>query len=94
MVTFNFRVVGAVVVSVALTTGCTSLANSSVATDRLKMVSAGYTGCRPDANDISNVIANLDGSGLWNATCKGKVYLCSAVGSGQSESFSCAPEIQ
>ena len=59
------------------------------------MVSAGHTGCMPEDNVISNVVANLDGSGTWNATCKGRVYLCSAVGSvGNSESYSCAPVAQ
>ena len=67
-------------------------ARSGLVTSRLQMVSAGHTGCLPQENDISNVVMNLDGSGTWNATCKGKVYLCSAVGStGGSESFSCAP---
>ena len=81
----------------AIATGCVSLSASSlIVTDRLKMASAGHTGCLPDAIEISNVTANPDGSGLWNASCKGKIYLCSAVatGSAQSESISCAPVAQ
>jgi hypothetical protein len=71
--------------------GCVT-ANSPMVQEHLKMVSAGHTGCMPEENVLSNVVANLDGSGTWNATCKGKVYLCSAVGSvGNSESYSCAP---
>jgi hypothetical protein len=43
-------------------------------------------------SELSNVSLSGDGGGLWNATCKGKVYLCSAAGSvGGSSSFSCAP---
>ena len=68
--------------------GCLS-ANSLTVQEHLKMVSAGHTGCMPEENVISNVKANLDGSGTWNATCKGNNYLCSASG-GNSESYSCA----
>lgn len=73
--------------------GCVPLsANSPIVQDRLKLVSAGHTGCMPDENVLSNVVAHPDGSGTWNATCKGKTYLCTAVASiGNSESFSCAP---
>jgi hypothetical protein len=63
-------------------------------TSRLQLISVGYTGCQQSDNAISNVVANLDGSGLWTATCKGKVYRCSAVSSvGNSESYSCAPAV-
>jgi hypothetical protein len=72
--------------------GCAFIANSPMVVKKLKIVSAGHTGCLPDENEISNVNSSPDGSGTWNATCKGKVYLCSAVASvGNSESFSCAP---
>ena len=75
-----------VLVVVSLTiAGCSSMIEK-----HLKYVSAGHTGCLPDENELSNVNGNLDGSGTWNVTCKGKVYLCSASG-GQSESYSCAP---
>jgi len=93
MTPYRFR---AILVSTMLAGlgGCVS-GNSPMVQERLKMVSAGHTGCMPAENVISNVAANLDGSGTWNATCKGKVYLCSAVGSvGNSESYSCAPAAQ
>ena len=62
---------------------------------RLKLGSAGHTGCLPDDNAISNAALNPDGSGTWNATCKGKIYLCSAVAlRGDSMSISCAPVAQ
>jgi hypothetical protein len=80
-----------------LTAGCTTsqLASSPFVTKHLQLISAGYTGCLPEANEISNVTLNLDGSGMWNATCKAKPYLCTAVGSNSSsESFSCAPAVQ
>lgn len=74
------------------TTGCVAIANSPVVGKQLKFVSAGHTGCLPDENEISNVNLIPDGSGTWNATCLGKVYLCSAAASvGNSESYSCAP---
>ena len=80
------------IVGILGSAGCVSVANSPLVVKQLKMVSAGHTGCLPDENEISIVNIGLDGSGLWNASCKGKVYLCSAVGSvGNSESYSCAP---
>lgn len=84
-----------VLVFVASAAGCIS-ANSPVVQEHLKTVSAGHTGCAPEDNVISNVNAKLDGSGTWNATCKGKTYLCSAVSTvgGHSESYSCAPVAQ
>ena len=74
--------------------GCVAVtADSPLIARQLKIASAGHTGCLPDDNELSNVSLSGDGSGIWNATCKGKVYLCSAVGSAGSyaESFSCAP---
>jgi hypothetical protein len=79
---------------VAGTSGCVSV-NSPIVQDKLKTVSAGYTGCMPEDNVLSNVAAKPDGSGTWNATCKGKTYLCSAVATvNKSESFNCAPVAQ
>ena len=61
----------------------------------LKMVSAGHTGCLPDDNEITHVSPVRDGSGTWNATCKGRTYLCSAFRAvGGSQSYSCAPVAQ
>lgn len=78
------------VTTAAATTGCVS-ANSPIVQQKLKTVSAGYTGCMPDENILSNVAPKADGSGTWNATCKGKTYLCSAVATvNKSESFNCA----
>jgi hypothetical protein len=79
---------------VAGTSGCVSV-NSPIVQEKLKTVSAGYTGCIPEENVLSNVAAKYDGSGTWNATCKGKTYLCSAVATvDKSESFHCAPMAQ
>jgi hypothetical protein len=66
-------------------TACVSL------TDRLKTISAGHTGCAPEQLTISN-IRSAGGGSLWNATCNGKTYLCSAVATGKSDAeYSCAP---
>jgi hypothetical protein len=76
------------------TSGCLT-ANSPIVQEKLKTVSAGYTGCVPEDNALSNVVAKSDGSGTWNATCKGKIYLCSAVATvNKSESFHCTPAAQ
>jgi hypothetical protein len=69
--------------------GCTALSNSPMVIDQLKIRSAGFTGCAVDANAITNVNGNADGSGTWNATCKNKVYLCSQGASG-APTYSCA----
>jgi hypothetical protein len=74
---------------VLLTSGCTALANSPMVINQLKTRSAGFTGCAVDANVITNVNGNADGSGTWNATCQGKVYLCS-IGSSSAPTYSCA----
>jgi hypothetical protein len=73
----------------SLASGCASLANSPMVINQLKIRSAGFTGCAVDANVIANVTGNGDGSGTWNATCQGKVYLCS-IGSSSAPTYSCA----
>jgi hypothetical protein len=75
--------------AVLFISGCTALANSPMVINQLKIRSAGFTGCAVDANVITNVTGNMDGSGTWNATCKDKVYLCSQ-GSSSAPSYSCA----
>jgi hypothetical protein len=57
----------------------------------LQVASAGHTGCMPVDNAISNDGVVTNGQ-IWNATCNGKLYLCSAVTfGGSSASVSCAP---
>ena len=83
-----------VLTAVLFVTGCASLANSPLIINQLKIRSAGYTGCATDENEISNVNPRPDGSGTWNATCKGKVYLCSQGSSGgHAASYSCAAAV-
>lgn len=85
-----------ILASFIVLTGCVSaiqsLANSPAAIRHLQLVSAGHTGCLPEDNQISNINASADGSAIWNASCNGKSFLCSAVGSAGSnaESYSCA----
>jgi hypothetical protein len=94
MTPFTFRSALAASAIAAFLGACTPLSSSvpAVAT-WLQTASAGHTGCLPEANDLSNVKFDLAGNGLWNATCKGRTYLCSAVSSASSnsESISCAP---
>ena len=62
--------------------------------DQLKTISAGHTGCAPEQLTISN-IRTAPGGTLWNATCNGKIYLCSAAPTGKSsDEYSCAPAQQ
>jgi hypothetical protein len=71
--------------------GCTALtlSNSQLVANQLQIRSAGFTGCAVDKNQITDITSNLDGSGTWNATCQGKVYLCSQGSSG-APTYSCA----
>jgi len=68
----------------ALLGGCAS-------TSLMQATSAGYTGCQPQANQISNVKSGLN-TLLWNASCQGKTYLCSEVSDAKGRwQASCAP---
>jgi hypothetical protein len=80
-----------VLLSIVLMVGCTTLtlSDSQIVASQLRIRSAGFTGCSVEANQITNVTTNLDGSGTWNATCKDKVYLCSQGSSG-APTYSCA----
>jgi hypothetical protein len=51
--------------AVLFMSGCTALANSPMVIYQLKVRSAGFTGCAVDANVITNVTGNTDGSGTW-----------------------------
>jgi hypothetical protein len=87
----------AVIPLLAIAAGCTPLSvKSPILVKRMQLISAGHTGCLPDDNEISNVTPAFEGHVIWNATCKGKVYLCTEVSSalGGGESFSCAPAVQ
>lgn len=85
--------------------GCsvTEIANSEWANKNLQTISAGYTGCFPKNNKISfvsseGIISDTWSKGfsknIWMATCKGKIYLCSYVGKGESYSYSCVPSAE
>jgi hypothetical protein len=94
----QFGAVATVLVTLAFIAGCVSLsapAKLSAIESDLQLASAGHTGCLPRDNEISNSSVSLGGTGTWNATCKGRIYLCSAVSSGnQAFEFSCAPAAQ
>jgi hypothetical protein len=70
--------------------GCVSV-NSPMVQERFKDGKRRLYGV-PARGQLSDVVQNHDGSGTWNATCNGEVYLCSSV-SIRSESgpFNCAP---
>jgi hypothetical protein len=66
------------------------LASCVVSPDRLKAMSAGQTGCVPDAIEVSNP-QGVSGGFMWNATCNGRKYLCTTLASGKnSAQSSCA----
>jgi hypothetical protein len=98
MLAVQFRALATVLVTLAFIPGCVSLsapAKLSAIQSDLQLASAGHTGCLPGDNEISNSNVSLSGTGTWNATCKGRIYLCSAVSSGsQAYEYSCAPAAQ
>ena len=77
-----------------LATGCVDQSLRSPAGTKARQgASAGYTGCRSEENEISNFDWKSSPQ-TWNATCKGKIYLCSALYQGGEltpRSMSCAP---
>ena len=83
------------VVTLGIAAGCASVNPNPGDIDVFKRASAGHTGCLPEENEISNVKMDIGGNAVWNATCKGKVYLCTEVNYlFKSESFACAPVAQ
>jgi hypothetical protein len=73
----------------------TTTACQTAIMNQLKTVSAGHTGCTPDQITISNHTGTFSNNETWNATCNGKVYLCSGVVTGKSsEDYSCAPAVK
>ena len=67
------------------------LASCVVSPDRLKAMSAGQTGCVPDAIEVSNPQGGSGGF-MRNATCNGrKCHSCTTLASGKnSAQSSCA----
>jgi hypothetical protein len=95
MIAVQYRAITTVLVTLAAAPSCVSMSTPAklpAIKDELQLASAGHTGCLPSENEISNSNVNASGTGTWNATCKGRVYLCSAVSSGnQALEYSCAP---
>jgi hypothetical protein len=80
------------VIGISLALGATLLGGCA-STSLMQATSAGYTGCQPQANQISNVQSGLN-TLLWNASCQGKTYLCSAVTDANGgRQVSCAPAV-
>jgi hypothetical protein len=75
-------------VAVCMTsTGCVTPA-------QLQSLSAGQTGCVPDAIAVSEP-KPITGGFMWNATCTGKKYLCTVIQSGKNaDQASCAVAAQ
>ena len=60
---------------------------------RFQLMSAGHTGCAPEANVITNIRGTTSAEGwTWNAACKDKTFMCSEALSGGSGS--CAPVVK
>jgi hypothetical protein len=71
-----------------------AVSTSCASPGQLKADSAGQTGCLPDAIEVSSP-QEVTGGYMWNATCSGKKYLCTALSSGtKSSQVSCAPAAQ
>jgi hypothetical protein len=74
---------GAIALSIMSSAGC-------VSPEVLKADSAGQTGCAPAAIQVTKPQGIVNGY-MWNATCSGKKYLCTALNTGtKSSQVSCA----
>ena len=93
MLAVQCRAVATILAALASIPGCVSVPAKLPAIEaELQLASAGHTGCLPGDNEISNSNVSLGGTGTWNATCKGRIFLCSAVSAGiQAYEYSCAP---
>jgi hypothetical protein len=75
---------------IAILVGMVAALAGCITPDQLKAQSAGQTGCAPAAIDVSTP-QGVTGGYMWNATCNGKKYLCTAISSGKnSDQVSCA----
>lgn len=91
----GFAVALCVPAASAVLAGCVDMnavAASPDMTNRFQHVSAGYTGCYPADNVISH--QDMAWGGTWQATCKGKTYLCTSSAVNGGGSMSCAPLAQ
>jgi hypothetical protein len=81
--------------SLFMSAGCVPVnVNAPDIQNQLKTISAGHTGCPPEENALSDV-ADRGNTVTWNASCRGKVYLCSGVSDASSaRTYSCAPVAQ
>jgi hypothetical protein len=98
MFAMHLRSTAGILITLAAIPGCVSATapvKSPTMERQLQLASAGHTGCLPADNAISNSNVSMSGTGTWNATCKDRIYLCSAVSSGnQAYEYSCAPVAQ
>ena len=98
MLSVKFRAVVTLVITLAFASGCISGNAPAKLPDimsDLQLASAGHTGCPPGENEITNSDVKVNGTGTWNATCKGRTYLCAAVSSGNlTYEYSCAQVAQ
>ncbi len=94
MNTYDSRVtvLASTLLAVVVTACAPVSGNSPDVINKLKRVSADYTGCPADDNQISNVVMQPGNSGTWTATCKSNVFNCDAYGvPGGHDSFTCRP---
>jgi hypothetical protein len=68
-----------------------ALGGCASATEQAQLMSAGYTGCMPTENRISNLEVKPHEM-AWSATCQSQRYLCTSVKTGKDASSThCAP---
>jgi hypothetical protein len=91
-----FSVRSALLCLAAVGAGCVPLRPETPGVQKkLQFVSAGFTGCMPEDNAITNIDPHPVGEFTWNATCNTSAYLCSSIDevSGQTH-YNCAPVAQ
>lgn len=78
--------IGTAIALSSLLSGCVTLEQWA------QTASAGHTGCLPEANRITHY-RSAPGGTTWNATCDGKVYLCSDIPGKNTDEIACAPAV-
>ena len=88
-----------IIISVILVfSGCTTAqltegANSKYRKMKYQRISAGFTGCMPNKNEVEVHEFTSNGNILWTAACNGKEYLCSGNDNADA-SINCALKIE
>jgi len=89
IVMISWKILGceAIVIGNALMSDPMSIANSEKNIQKLKGISAGFTGCIP--SELSITVVEASPALVWEAECDQVVHVCSNYDSNDFKSFDC-----